>query len=53
MPYPVPRDVAAGLSEAMKAGLLHGPVWTSWPAARDGRPLIQLWEGIALAGGSE
>ena len=53
VPYPVPRDVAAGLGEAMRVGLLQGPVWTSWPAARDGRPLIQVWEGIALSGGLE
>lgn len=50
-PYPVHADVAQGLAEAMKAGLLTGPVWTRWPAARDGRPLLHIWEGIALTGG--
>lgn len=50
-PYPVHADVAQGLAEAMKGGLLTGPVWTRWPAARDGRPLLHIWEGIALTGG--
>ncbi|WP_157460870.1 hypothetical protein [Deinococcus arboris] len=51
VPYLVPAGVAAGLAEAMQLGLLSGPVWTQWAAARDGRPLLKIWEGIALAGG--
>ncbi|OLV20226.1 hypothetical protein BOO71_0000706 [Deinococcus marmoris] len=44
-------EVAQGLGEAMRLGLLNGPVWTRWPAGRDGRPLIQIWDGVALTGG--
>ncbi|AFD27730.1 hypothetical protein DGo_PB0461 (plasmid) [Deinococcus gobiensis I-0] len=51
-PYPVSKALAAALGEAMGLGLLEGPVWLSWPAARDGRPLIRIWEGIALSGGA-
>ncbi|WP_232337640.1 hypothetical protein [Deinococcus arboris] len=51
LPYPVPAGVAAGLAEAMQLGLLQGPVWTQWAAARDGRPLLKIWEGIAAVGG--
>jgi hypothetical protein len=50
-PYPVSKALAAALGEAMGLGLLDGPVWTSWPAARDGRPLIRIWAVIALSGG--
>lgn len=50
-PYPVSKELAAALGEAASLGLLDGPAWISWPAARDGRPLIRIWEGIALSGG--
>lgn len=50
-PYPVSQKLAAALGEAMQLGLLDGPAWLSWPAAKDGRPLIRIWEGVALSGG--
>lgn len=51
VPYPVSKRLAAALGEAARLGLLDGPTWTSWPAAADGRPLIRIWDGIALSGG--
>lgn len=51
VPYPVSKALAGALGEAMRLGLLDGPAWLSWPAARDGRPLIRIWDGIALSGG--
>lgn len=51
LPYPVSRALARALGEAMQLGLLSGPVWSEWPAAGDGRPLVRIWDGIALSGG--
>lgn len=51
VPYPVSKALAAALGEAARLGLLDGLTWTEWPAARDGRPLIRIWDGIALSGG--
>jgi hypothetical protein len=31
--------------------LIDGPVLTSWPAAPDGRPLVRIWESLAMTGG--
>ncbi|UQN06761.1 hypothetical protein [Deinococcus sp. QL22] len=50
-PYPVPAAVALALNDALGLGLLTNEVWSSWPAARDGRPLSRIWEGILKSGG--
>ena len=49
LPYPVPPAVAAGLVEAMAAGLLEGPALSSWPATPEGLPLSRIWGRIEAA----
>ncbi|GAA5503021.1 hypothetical protein Dxin01_02770 [Deinococcus xinjiangensis] len=48
-PYPISATVATDLGAAMGAGLLTGPVLSSWPASREGLPLSRIWGRIEAA----
>ncbi|GAA4002407.1 hypothetical protein GCM10022631_11390 [Deinococcus rubellus] len=47
--YEIPASVARGLDKAMSLSLITGPLMSSWPASRDGKPLSRIWEGIVAA----
>ncbi|WP_161881946.1 hypothetical protein [Deinococcus alpinitundrae] len=47
--YDLPATVARGLDKAMSLGLITGPLMSSWPASRDGKPLSRIWEGVVGA----
>lgn len=48
-PYPVAPGVAKGLGEALAAGLLVGPAWSSWAASAEGLPLCRIWGRVEAA----
>lgn len=48
-PYPIAPAVAAGLGEALAAGLLDGASWASWPATPQGLPLCRVWGRMEAA----
>jgi len=49
--YDLPAAVARGLDKAMGLGLITGPLMSTWPASRDGKPLSRIWEGVVGAMG--